>query len=604
MANTDPFDGTAAQIPNQSFPSQIIWTPAQWREAWVTKVDATNGILTNPTINGGTLTGFAAINNTPIGTTTPNAGAFTTLSTTGLAALTGGGSFGGNWGGTLNLTGSGTALAVANNASVAGQLALNAAGTRYFTYNATDGALEYYAGTSQLLKIADSGDLYFNAGDADLHLGGTGQAAAWFANTLYAGQGSTWTATSGTQTPGEFAFYVNGNLAGSSPNQVWDFCQIVVDSDTLQTVGNSGGVNWLEVVGNVGAGFTGKRAAFSSTININGTNGSVPDDSSRQWVAEQLTAAISANQGGTSPHSGTSAGFIYSGGDQMWAYSGATNLSGVIGREIDVAIYTGASAAERIGLQIFGFGEVQGSDSDVALRLGTNGTAPWLSEIGLTSSPDPTNGVILSYLPPTSQNPAPAVAPIGAKDGIDLTGINFAEAAFRSPGNFAVDGAGNLSVGAVKVSTTGATASIDAPGGVLATAATNGTGSGYQAGEQVFDRATGTILQIGTVNGSGTPTSISILRKGAYTGTSPGTPLTMLGGNGSGLTVAVTWTAATTLELQPGGGAVRAGSGAWTANGTTSVSLTAVAPAGAHATVQEWLTITDSAGTVRYIPCF
>jgi hypothetical protein len=44
--------------------------------------------------------------------------------------------------------------------------------------------------------------------------------------------------------------------------------------------------------------------------------------------------------------------------------------------------------------------------------------------------------------------------------------------------------------------------------------------------------------------------------------------------------------------------------GSWTSNGNTAVSLTALAPAGAHATVQEWLTITDPNGNVRYIPCF
>ena len=52
-------------------------------------------------------------------------------------------------------------------------------------------------------------------------------------------------------------------------------------------------------------------------------------------------------------------------------------------------------------------------------------------------------------------------------------------------------------------------------------------------------------------------------------------------------------------------GAMQLGSsGTWSANGTTAVSLTALAPSGAHATVQEWLTLTDAAGNVRYIPCF
>jgi len=42
----------------------------------------------------------------------------------------------------------------------------------------------------------------------------------------------------------------------------------------------------------------------------------------------------------------------------------------------------------------------------------------------------------------------------------------------------------------------------------------------------------------------------------------------------------------------------------WTANGSTAISLTNIAPSGAHATVQEWLTIQDNNGTTRYIPCF
>lgn len=44
--------------------------------------------------------------------------------------------------------------------------------------------------------------------------------------------------------------------------------------------------------------------------------------------------------------------------------------------------------------------------------------------------------------------------------------------------------------------------------------------------------------------------------------------------------------------------------GSFTANGSVATALTSVGPTGAHTTVQEWLTITDAAGTVRYIPCF
>ena len=47
-----------------------------------------------------------------------------------------------------------------------------------------------------------------------------------------------------------------------------------------------------------------------------------------------------------------------------------------------------------------------------------------------------------------------------------------------------------------------------------------------------------------------------------------------------------------------------AGSGSFSANSTTATVLGSLGPAGAHTTVQTWLTIVDNGGTTRYIPCF
>lgn len=41
-----------------------------------------------------------------------------------------------------------------------------------------------------------------------------------------------------------------------------------------------------------------------------------------------------------------------------------------------------------------------------------------------------------------------------------------------------------------------------------------------------------------------------------------------------------------------------------TANGTVATTITSLGPAGSHTTIQEWLTIKNSAGVVRYIPCY
>lgn len=46
------------------------------------------------------------------------------------------------------------------------------------------------------------------------------------------------------------------------------------------------------------------------------------------------------------------------------------------------------------------------------------------------------------------------------------------------------------------------------------------------------------------------------------------------------------------------------GAPAMSANGSVATAMSSLGPAGAHTTVQEWLTITDSVGTVRYIPAF
>lgn len=43
---------------------------------------------------------------------------------------------------------------------------------------------------------------------------------------------------------------------------------------------------------------------------------------------------------------------------------------------------------------------------------------------------------------------------------------------------------------------------------------------------------------------------------------------------------------------------------AWTANGAVATAMTSVGPTGSHTTVQEWFTVKDSGGTVRYVPAF
>jgi P pilus assembly chaperone PapD len=62
------------------------------------------------------------------------------------------------------------------------------------------------------------------------------------------------------------------------------------------------------------------------------------------------------------------------------------------------------------------------------------------------------------------------------------------------------------------------------------------------------------------------------------------------------------------IDLQlnsAGSGLVQFGAASnFTANGAVATTMTSLGPTGSHTTVQEWLTVKDSAGTVRYIPAF
>lgn len=44
--------------------------------------------------------------------------------------------------------------------------------------------------------------------------------------------------------------------------------------------------------------------------------------------------------------------------------------------------------------------------------------------------------------------------------------------------------------------------------------------------------------------------------------------------------------------------------GFWSANGAVATALTSVGPTGSHTTVQEWLTVKNASGVVRYVPAF
>lgn len=84
-----------------------------------------------------------------------------------------------------------------------------------------------------------------------------------------------------------------------------------------------------------------------------------------------------------------------------------------------------------------------------------------------------------------------------------------------------------------------------------------------------------------------------VTTQGADTGNAP---LIGTGGSDTNIDLAIT---------PQGSGKVTFGNAAsFTANGSVATTITSLGPAGSHTTIQEWLTVKDSGGTVRYIPAY
>ncbi|MDR3571053.1 MAG: tail fiber domain-containing protein [Candidatus Pacebacteria bacterium] len=438
------------------------------------------------------------------------------------------------------------------------------------------------------------------------------------APTLYANSG-TITYSGSSQSTSQYGLYVNQNLAGSTTAGNINANTVTINTDTaIPNSGNS--VNWFQVGGNIGyqswatstayalnaivdwggntykcttAGTSassggptgtgssisdgtvvwayqgpswgGKRGALYVAANVRSQSSSATD-ANKQVQAAIFTQTVSANQGGTGTSNGATQGFFYGYAGQMWAYSGATNLSGVVGNETDVGIFSGASAGQRTGIQVIAYGDNQGAQYDVGYKLGANksGLNPSTQQapgfkvgLGLSMGAIDPNGSIISYLTPiagqlsggTLAEPAPKLA-----YGIDLNPYLISSAAFRSANGFSIDGNGAVNVGSVKLSATSTGASLDTVGAVITGITLNTSNTGYVVGDQLSGPY-GSIITITSVDGSGHITGFSVNEYGGTTLSNPSTTgVTFTGGTGAGATFNLTFSTNKTLLLNPTSG--------------------------------------------------
>lgn len=448
---------------------------------------------------------------------------------------------------------------------------------------------------------------------------------------------NTITVNTDTTIPQRSTYWLN--VVGNVGNPSW----IASHAYTLNTVADNGGNTYKvttpgtsassggpsgtgsaitdgSVVWNyVSSAWGGSRSGISSNLSVlSQTSSSGIDNTNRQIQAAIFSTAIRANQGGTDT-SGNTAGAAYAYAGQMFAQSGATNLTGIVGNETDVGIFTGASSRERIGIQVIAFGDLQGARNDIGYRLGVfpeSGSNPTTLrapgfKIGLgleVGSLDPT-GSIISYVPPfpgsivlgqtVPENPPT----LGV--ALNLNAYNCTTAVLSSSGGFLLDSNGALNVGPAQITPASVGLQVLCTGSFVTAVAVNAAGTNYVAGDQLFDTF-GTIITVASVTGSNGIATLTLTRKGGTTtGSPPATAVSFQGGSGLGATFNITWATPTQIQLGTTTESLKLGGSAmYSANASVATALTSIGPVGSHTTVQTWLTIVDSGGTTRYIPCF
>jgi hypothetical protein len=601
-----------------------------------TKVDTTNGVLTNPTINGSVLTGPVAQIGTAAGTARDAAAAIaaeTAAQTTANAALPkAGGTMAGSLAvGANALTGSDAvftggsidAMTIGGTSPRAGTFT-NVTANNAASFNSTlqigndtgagNGILDGTAGGNKILQfnsasvarwklVVSGANTGSNAGDNFL-LNAESDTGTSIGTALTLTR-ATLEATFGGQVnvePGALAL-TSSSVAGQNffipsvtgtDSSAYTYISNRVASDSSTAPGSTLMSNSYTYGG---TSYTGGN----TTLANESTQTSATNDTSGGFYLNELVQSLNSfNAGGTS--TSAAAGSVYGINTINKLASGSTFYNELTGVTVDTEVDSGASVNNREGLNVnlSGSSGVQGSMTDTQIEIGANQNvtmgAKYGIELGDTNNEFPVQGTILGI----GYSHVRSALTINPQNGVDFTEADFSGNAWMSPGaKITPSGSYQTGPGALSWSSSGV--ALGATGEVATATAIVAGGAGWTQG-QVVTTGNGDIYTANVT--SGAITSLTTAVAATSQGTPPSNPLTVFGDFGNAATVNLTWAAATTLSLNSAGGVVKFGSGAFTANGTTAATLTSLAPSGAHATVQEWFTITDASGTVRYIPAF
>jgi hypothetical protein len=253
---------------------------------------------------------------------------------------------------------------------------------------------------------------------------GTGSYATgplWQVYTL----SGTSTAGSGYQLSGTGIFDNADNLIAAQP--IYAYSQFDVE-DTL------------------GATAQGARNVIKAfaTVQTTPTVPGSPGDNYPAYVGVFPGGRINVNLGGTGATTATAAGSLYGINPNVTLGANATDQFVVTDQENDMTVNSGASVAEKIGVDVVqaSTDAVQGSVTDAAFMLfNQSGAVGWLcgycfggNGSGGSFAIDHTNGTMIGTI---------GISGMSAKNGVDLSSVTFSGDAFKS-NFFSVSGTGSL----------------------------------------------------------------------------------------------------------------------------------------------------------------
>jgi hypothetical protein len=432
------------------------------------------------------------------------------------------------------------------------------------------------------------------------------------------GSPNTWSTPNITTLAGlQTAITTNQNLGGTIATSLP--CNLFQILENVNAgVNTISGISVQDTFG----GTTAQGSRIGIVSNLIQQSATSPSNNNRNYLAIAGILAAQANDNGSSPSSfATSAGSYTGTLGEVTATSSATSLRYMNGLSGAVQMATGSSVWAKSILVLTGGSSdnVKGSSVDAMIWNWNQGNNAAFNT-GILFD----NGAGQGFWPISTTGTIFRTLGNGtAATGIDLSNTTFTNASFVANGFFVnqngVIATGNAGVGNGGIQMLGSTSGfINFNTNNTATALSFAQGTfGTMFVLQGPSNTIANQLTISsaisggtpTIAATGTDTNIGILFTAKGTGSIviPQTLQLGLAGIGTGILNLLGSTSGNVIltTAATSGGILQFGStGSFSANGGVATSLTSLGPTGSHTTVQTWLTILDSGGVTRYIPCF